>query len=93
MSNKAVQVALEAEMVDRFERLAAEQDRPAWALLEETLSGHLIGEEEIVAERKLLAERIEALDCTGLHLTHEDVSDWMERRMRGEDAPAPTPHT
>lgn len=93
MSNKAVQVALDAEMVERFERLAAEQQRPAWALLDEALFGYLIREEEIIAERKLLSERIEAMDRTGLHVTHEEMSDWFERRLRGEDAPAPTPHT
>lgn len=93
MSNKAVQVPLDAEILERFERLAAEHQRPAWALLDEALFDYLVREEEIVAERKMLSERIEAMDRTGLHLTHEEMSDWFERRMRGEDAPMPTPHT
>lgn len=30
---------------------------------------------------------------TGLHLTHQEVKDWMKRRARGERVPAPKLHT
>jgi len=30
---------------------------------------------------------------TGLHLTNEEVMEWLERRANGEDVPLPDPHT
>jgi predicted transcriptional regulator len=29
---------------------------------------------------------------TGLHCTGEEVSEWLRKLARGEDAPPPTPH-
>lgn len=47
--------------------------------------------------RKALLEELRAAheeyQRTGLHLTREEVEEWMARRARGERAPMPEPHT
>lgn len=93
MSNRAVQVPLDADIVERFDRLAADQDRPRNVLLDEALGDYLLREEELAADRKAIADSIEEFERTGLHLTNDEVMEWLERRSRGEDIPLPPLHT
>lgn len=37
--------------------------------------------------------RREEFDRTGLHLTHEEATEWLRRLARGEDVPRPKAHT
>lgn len=93
MSNKAIQVPIDADLIERFERLAAEQDRPTEFLLDEALGDYLLREEESAADRKAIALSLEEFERTGLHLTNAEVMEWLERRARGEDVPLPPTHT
>ncbi|MBI4923613.1 MAG: hypothetical protein HY834_17875 [Devosia nanyangense] len=64
---------------------AADDARPAidFAIVEET-------EEEFWATAR---ESLRDYRETGLHLTQEEVEEWMARRARGDRAPMPKPHT
>jgi len=40
-----------------------------------------------------LDRRREEFDRTGLHVTHEEATEWLRRLARGEDVPRPKAHT
>lgn len=51
---------------------------------------HAESEDEWLTE---LDDRSREMTETGLHLTHEEVSDWLRRLAKGEDVPPPKAHT
>jgi predicted transcriptional regulator len=63
-----------------------------------------IGEKSFVIDHEMFGETEEEFWAsveashrdyqeTGLHLTHDEVVEWMEKRLRGERVPMPEPHT
>lgn len=40
-----------------------------------------------------LEDTVRDYERTGLHVTNEEVMEWLERRANGEDIPMPKPHT
>lgn len=93
MSDEAVDVTINAALAARLARLAEQRKISPARLLEGLLAQSLdLEESEAEWDRRAL-ESIAAFDRDGLHLTHQEVLDWMARRMKGEDAPPPPCHT
>ena len=77
---------------DRLRTAAARQRRtPNW-LMREAIEQYLTRDE---AEAEFAADARKALADyrrTGLHVTNEEVMDWLDKLARGEDAEMPKPH-
>lgn len=78
---------------ERLDRLAQEQQRPKQFIIDEALGEYLLREEDRMDTRRELAERIAEFERTGLHLTNDEVMDWLDRLANGEDVPPPKCHT
>ncbi len=87
-------VAVDAALAERLQLLATEQGRPFEVLFEEALEAYLVrqGQEEAEWDREAL-EASDEYQRTGLHLTNEEVMDWLHRRAKGEDVELPPWHT
>lgn len=82
-------IEVDAEIAEKLEKLASEQNRPARDLFDEAL-GVYLDRRELICE---LEERSRELDQTGLHVTHEEAMDWLEKLANGENPPLPVAHT
>lgn len=94
MNKHVVRGYVLADDVER--RLARASERTGKSperLIEASLSYFL---DQIETDDEIRADTQESLrdyDETGLHLTNEEVMEWLERRANGEDLPLPKPHT
>lgn len=83
---KTIQV--DAEIAEKLELLATEQNRAPQDLYDEAL-GTYLDRRELIRE---LDERSREFDETGLHVTHEEAMDWLQKLANGEDPPLPEAH-
>ena len=91
--SETTSIKLRDGLKDRVKMLAEDENRsPNW-LMNDAISEYVERKE---AKKALLAElraaHQEYVDSGGLHLTHDEVKDWMARRARGERAPMPKLH-
>ena len=89
---KAVHVPIDTDLAARLERLAKERNTTPATMLETLLLRSLDDEENEAAWDRRAQDSIEEFDRTGLHLTNEEVMEWLERRAKGEDVPPPQCH-
>ena len=85
-------IKLKPGLKERLDRLAQEEDRSAHWLMHRAIEEYVDLKEK---RRQFLKDAEDALEeyrRTGLHLTHEDVMDWMDKVIAGEDPLAPEPH-
>lgn len=82
MSSSTVGLRLDEETRERLKSLAQLRDRSPHYLMKEAVSQYLSQEEEIEAEKCIMAERWEAYSLTGDAITHQDVLDWAARLPR-----------
>ncbi len=84
---------LDPAMKDRVKRLAdLTQRSPHW-LMKQAIEQYVEREEKREALRAELESRAREYDETGLHLTFEEVDDWLSRVANGEQPPLPEAHT
>jgi predicted transcriptional regulator len=86
-------IKLKPGLKERIERLAAAEDRSAHWMMNRAIEDFVERREK---QRQFDEETIEALQHyreTGLHLTNEEVLEWMEKVIAGENPPMPKPHT
>ena len=84
---------LSEDLEKRLQRMAARQQVPPTELVNmavRMLLEHSETEDEWLAE---LQDRSREYRETGLHLTQEEVSDWVRKVARGERPPRPKAHT
>lgn len=82
-------IEVDAEIAEKLELMATEQNRAPQELYDEAL-GTYLDRRELIRE---LDERSREYKETGLHVTHEEAMEWLERRARGERVPPPEAHT
>ena len=92
-ASKIRTVDADAALVEKLEKLAAEQDRPFRAVFDEALSAYLTRAQDREAFLGELDERWEEFERTGLHVTAEEADEWMVRLARGKRPPLPKAHT
>ncbi|MCA9633888.1 MAG: ribbon-helix-helix protein, CopG family [Myxococcales bacterium] len=85
-------VKIDDDLKERLRRLAeAERRTPHW-LVKDAIEQYV---ERHELRQKLRGEVDEALsdyDATGLHVTMEEMDDWLTRRIAGEDVAPPEWH-
>lgn len=92
-AGRTTSLKLPAELKNRLQKVAESQRRSAHWVMLEAIEGHVTRAE---LREKLWQEAEESwreYQETGLHLTGEEVNDWLRRRARGEDVELPEPHT
>jgi len=94
MNKHVVQGYVLAEDLEkRLQRVAARKQKTSTALVDTAvrmLLEQLETDDEWLAE---LNDRSQEYKETGLHLSHEEVSDWLRRVAKGERPPRPKAHT
>lgn len=84
---------LAPDLEKRLARVAERTRRSPADLLEVALHrflGEIETEDELHAE---LEDRFREMEETGLHLTNDEVMEWLDRVAKGEDPPLPKAHT
>ena len=91
-SAKTTSLKLPVDLKDRLQKVAEAQRRSAHWVMLEAIESHVTRAE---LREKLWQDAEESwreYQETGLHLTGEEVNDWLRRRARGEDVELPEPH-
>lgn len=84
---------LEEELERRLARVAERMEMSTAELVDMAVDFFLERAETPEEELAMLDERSREMDETGLHLTHEEVSEWLRRIAKGERVPPPKAHT
>ena len=89
----ATGLKLDSELAERVQRLAVAKQRTADAIVREAV-------EEYISRAEAREEFLQAgsaaaahYDATGLHVTHEEIEEWVDKLVAGEDAAPPQCHT
>lgn len=77
----------------RYQRLAEARKRSPHWLVKEAMSEYIDREEKRESFRQDAIEAWEEYQATGLHLTGEEVHEWLTKIANGEDAELPECHT
>lgn len=85
-------VKLGPDLEERLEKVAGRRDRSSHWVMKRAIEEFVERDEEEAAFNKRAQESWEHYQRTGLHLTNEEVMDWLDRRIRGEDVPLPKAH-
>jgi len=83
---------LDVAMKERVQKLAASQRRTAHWIMREAIEQYVEREE---SRRQFLQDGLAAWEeyqQTGLHLTGEEVDEWLAKQEAGEDAELPECH-
>lgn len=83
---------LEPDLESRLERVAARMGLSTTELVNMAVDFLLERAETPEEELAGLDEDMREYEKTGLHVTNDEVKDWLERYLEGE-APPPKPHT
>ena len=78
MSTIAISIKLDSSYKERLSRLATTKRRTAHALAKTAITNFIEQEERIEAERKEAIASYEDYLETGLHVTVDEVDEWLE---------------
>jgi len=85
-------VKLEAPARDRLKALANARKQTITGMVKEAIDEYVDREEKKEKLKEELLSAWNQYQLTGLHLTHEEMSDWVEKIANGEDAELPKCH-
>lgn len=88
----AVSVRLPGDLRVRLGNLAAARQRSTNSLLVQAVTNFVEREEKREALRQECLAAHEHYMLTGLHLTNDEVVEWMDKIIQGEKAPMPKCH-
>lgn len=80
------------ELRRRIQNLAAIRNQSAHAFMLSALENYVNQEEEREAWRQEGIKAWEEFQQTGLHLTNQEVVDWMDKIIQGNEEPMPKCH-
>ena len=89
---RSTSIKLAEDLPDRVRAIAQDEQRSANWIMNEAIRQYVEQKErrkEVLAEMRAAHEDYQR---TGLHLTQEEVEEWMARRARGERVPVPKLH-
>lgn len=84
---------LDEELERRLGRVAERMDMSTTDLVNMAVNFFLERAETPEEELQMLDDRSREMDEKGLHVTHEEVSEWLRRIAKGERVPRPKAHT
>lgn len=85
-------IKLDPAIKERVQRLADAQRRSAHWVMKEAIAEYLDREEKREQFRQDAIAALEDYETTGLHLTHEEASEWLRKLAAGHRTPMPKPH-
>jgi predicted transcriptional regulator len=84
---------LEEELERRLGRVSERMNLSTTELVNMAVDFFLERAETPEEELAMLDDRSREMDETGLHITNDEMREWLERVANGEDAPPPKAHT
>ena len=93
MATSTTSVKLDAEMKERIERIAEAKERSAHWIMKRAIEEFVDREEKRAQFLKDAEESWEEYQSTGLHVTFDEVDQWLGKLARGEKARPPKLHT
>ncbi len=78
MSTKPTTIRLGEGYKERLTALAELRERSPSSLMQEAIKKFVHQEEELEQERRIVQERWEHFQLTGDHLTHAQITNWIE---------------
>jgi predicted transcriptional regulator len=78
---------------ERIRAIAEDENRSSNWLMTDAIRQYVERKEARKALLEELRAAHEEYQRTGLHLTQEDVEEWIAKRAKGDRAPMPEPHT
>lgn len=88
----ATSIKIPGELKERLQKLAEARQRTPHALMLQALEAFVSREEQRESLRREGIAAWEEYRRTGLHLTGDEVREWIERVRRGEKAAMPARH-
>lgn len=89
----AVSVKLDDDMRERIQSLAESKQRSAHWIMREAIRNYVEKEEARRSFDEATREALEEYNETGLHLTAEEVFNWMDTWGTDDESEAPACHT
>lgn len=93
MPVRSTSLKLDPAIKERVQRLADAQRRSAHWVMKEAIEEYVEREEKREKLRHDVTEAWEHYEQTGLHLTGDEVDEWLSRLAAGEDVEPPECHT
>lgn len=85
-------IKIDQETKDRYKRLAEERKRTPHWMMKEAIMSYLDREEKREAFHQEAKNSWEEYQATGLHLTFEEVDEWLTQLAEGNDIDPPACH-
>ncbi len=93
MATSSTSVKLEMELKERVQKLALARKRTSHWLMKEAIEQYVAREEVREADHKDAIASWEHYKATGLHLTFEEMDDWLATWGTSYEKPMPECHT
>jgi len=93
MAADTTSLKLGTDLRSRYKKLALARERSSHWLMKEALAEYIEREEKRESFRRDAIESWEEYEANGLHLTGEEVAEWLRRRASGEEVDLPECHT
>jgi len=91
-TTSSTNVKLNPEVMKRVEQLAAARNSSSEAIMHEAIGEYVSRAEKREQFRLDTLASWEHYKATGLHVTEEEMDEWMAKLEAGEDAPPPECH-
>jgi predicted transcriptional regulator len=91
-SASTTSLKLDLEMKERIQRLAEARRRTSHWIMREAIDEYVSREEKREQLRLETIAAWEEYQRTGLHVTDEEMDEWLDKLGAGEDAPPPACH-
>lgn len=91
-STSTTSLKLDPEIKERVQRLAEARRRTSHWIMREAIEEYISREEKREQLRLDTLAAYEHYRTTGLHVTDEEMDEWLAKLEAGEDAPPPTCH-
>lgn len=91
--SESTSIKLADGLKDRVRAIAEREKRTANRLMNDAIAEYVDRKERRAAYLAEIEARHRELRETGLHVTQEEMENWMDKLLRGEDAPPPVPHS
>lgn len=92
MPTSTTTVKLESEIKDRLERIAESQHRAPETVMQEAIAEYVDRQEKLDGLRQETVAALEEFQRTGMHLTAEEVDEWLTKIAAGQTVPLPKCH-
>ncbi|HWA17581.1 MAG TPA: CopG family transcriptional regulator [Devosia sp.] len=90
--SESTSIKLADGLRERVQAIAQRKKRSANALMNEAIAAYVRREESEEEFNTEARRRVREYEETGLHVTHDEAMEWLQRRARGEKISPPKAH-